>query len=100
MFKCQQCKLILKDTDLVEGCCPECKSVPVEMCENDTGSCNHGVVGGMKVCDKCGEFMCPECGAHDVQVISRVTGYYSPVGNGSWNSAKVQELKDRNRYEV
>ena len=98
MFKCQQCKLILKDTDLIEGCCPECRQIVIEMCKNDTGSCDHGVVGGMKVCEICGEFMCPECNAHDVQVLSRVTGYYSPVE--AWAAGKRQELKDRARYEV
>lgn len=99
MFKCQNCKLILKDTDLIEGRCPECRQDVIEMCPNDTGSCSHGVVGGMKICELCGEFMCPICGAHDVEVLSRITGYYSPVSKGSWNSAKLEELKNRVRYD-
>lgn len=99
MFKCHNCKLILKDTDLIDGVCPECKQVVVAMCSKDTGSCNHGVVDGIKVCEECGEFVCPECGAHDCVAISRITGYMSPVGNGSWNSAKVEELKRRVRYD-
>ncbi len=98
MFKCHNCKLILKDTDLVDGVCPECKQVVVAMCSKDTGSCNHGVVDGIKVCEECGEFVCPECNAHDVSPISRVTGYYSPVE--AWAAGKQQELKDRTRYEV
>jgi anaerobic ribonucleoside-triphosphate reductase len=96
MFKCHNCKLILKDTDLIDGVCPECKQVVVVMCSKDTGSCNHGVVDGIRVCEECGEFMCPECGAHDVEVLSRITGYYSPVN--SWNSAKRAELTDRVKY--
>lgn len=100
MFKCLSCKYILKEEDLIDGLCPECNSVPKVMCENDPGFCDHTVVGGFTTCDKCGEFMCPECGNHDCVVISRVTGYLSPVGNGSWNSAKVQELHDRVRYDL
>ena len=98
MFKCHDCKLILKESDLINGCCPNCKQYPFEMCERDTGTCDHGVVPGIKVCELCGEFICPICGAHDVSPISRVTGYYSPVE--AWAAGKQQELKDRNRYEV
>ena len=80
MLKCDACKLIFRD---IVDACPECGSDVVEMCDLDTGSCDHGVVSGIKICEKCGEFICPECGSHDVQAISRITGYLSPVGNGS-----------------
>lgn len=97
-YKCISCKLIL-DAEFVTDCkCPECGKDVIEMCENDTGSCDHGVVGGIKVCEECGEFMCPICGAHDVSPISRVTGYYSPVD--AWCTSKKQELIDRTRYSV
>lgn len=97
MLKCNKCHLIFKE--LIDKC-PECNGDLVVMCENDTGSCGHGVVSGTKICEKCGEFICPTCGAHDTVAISRITGYMSPVGNGSWNAAKLQELKDRKRYDV
>ena len=99
MFKCNFCKLFLEDEHLVDGKCPECSNVVVEMCENDTPNCTHDIVSGVKVCEICGSFMCPECGNHDVEVLSRITGYYSPVNNGSWNSAKVEELKRRVWYD-
>jgi anaerobic ribonucleoside-triphosphate reductase len=100
MFKCENCKLILDGGDLIDGTCPECGNIPIVMCEKDIGSCNHGVVDGIATCEICGAFICPICGAHDVTAISRITGYLSPVGNGSWNSAKVQELQQRHRYEI
>jgi ribonucleoside-triphosphate reductase len=39
---------------------------------------------------------CPNCGSKDVDHISRITGYLQAVSG--WNSAKRQELKDRQRY--
>lgn len=98
MHKCEKCRYILQDSDLIEGKCPECKGAVVEMCECDSGSCSCGVVDGIKICEKCGGFVCPECGSHDVSPISRVTGYYSPVD--AWAKGKTQELLDRVRYDV
>lgn len=98
MLKCEECKLIFKDR--IESC-PECGNTNfIETCENDPGTCNHGVVSGTKVCEVCGEFVCPTCGAHDCIAMSRNTGYYSPIGNGSWNGGKKEELKNRKRYDI
>ncbi len=41
---------------------------------------------------------CPNCESEHVEHISRVTGYVQAVSG--WNSAKVQELKDRKRYAL
>lgn len=95
MKKCTSCKYIF--TDDISNC-PECNAALVEMCEMDTGECQHSVTDGVEVCPVCGKFMCPICHSHDVSVISRVTGYYSPVN--SWCEGKKQELKDRYRYTI
>jgi anaerobic ribonucleoside-triphosphate reductase len=95
MQKCIKCNLIFKDRFEI---CPVCNEELLDMCEYDTGICNHAVIDGIAVCPICGEFMCPECHSHDVSAISRVTGYYSPVG--SWCEGKKQELKDRHRYTI
>jgi uncharacterized protein with PIN domain len=60
--------------------------------------CHHELVAGTAVCPICGNPICPDCGNHNVDVISRVTGYLSTVGG--WNEAKKQEFEDRNRYDV
>jgi glutaredoxin len=36
---------------------------------------------------------CPHCGSHNVEYITRVTGFFSKVG--SWNKGKIAELRDR-----
>lgn len=51
---------------------------------------NHGYIKGEY-------FNCPECSA-DCDVYSRVTGYYRPVQR--YNKGKVQEFKDRIKFEV
>lgn len=51
---------------------------------------NHGYLfGEHEKCDKCGE---------QVEVYSRITGYYRPVKN--WNDGKAQEYIDRKEYLV
>lgn len=42
------------------------------------------------------EEKCNKCGSKNIQIWSRITGYYQNV-NG-WNKAKLQELKDRRKY--
>ena len=49
-------------------------------------------------CPICGEAMCPECMNHNVEQLSRVTGYMSNVSG--WNAAKKQELRDRARTDL
>jgi hypothetical protein len=98
-WKCTSCKLAYLDEDLNEDkTCKKCGAKLTESCENDNIGCTHDISSGIKVCDKCGKFMCPICGSHDVEVLSRVTGYYSPVN--AWCAGKQQELMDRKRYEV
>lgn len=65
------------------------------MCEEDHNECGHAIVDGIKYCDVCGEAVCPICGCHSVDQISRITGYMGSLKG--WNSAKQQELKDRTR---
>ncbi len=98
MYKCYNCKLTIDDECVVDSRCPECGGSVVEMCPNDPGSCNHGVVDGTAVCDICGEFVCPICGSHDVEALSRTTGYYGPLS--SFGAGKQAEFKDRKRYDV
>lgn len=51
---------------------------------------NHGYLfGEHEKCDQCGE---------EVEVYSRITGYYRPVKN--WNDGKAQEYIDRKEYTV
>ncbi|MHC1585870.1 MAG: anaerobic ribonucleoside-triphosphate reductase, partial [Candidatus Syntropharchaeia archaeon] len=54
--------------------------------------------GGTARCPICGGYMCPECHNHNVEIISRVTGYLQAVSG--WNLAKQQEFEDRKRYNV
>ncbi|MBU4547594.1 MAG: anaerobic ribonucleoside-triphosphate reductase, partial [Euryarchaeota archaeon] len=48
---------------------------------------------------------CPTCGEKDdVEWYDRITGYVQQVGrakssSGGWNKGKMQELKDRRRFE-
>jgi ribonucleoside-triphosphate reductase len=41
---------------------------------------------------------CQKCGSSDIDVWSRITGYYQNVGG--WNKGKLAELKERRRYGV
>ena len=47
------------------------------------------MVGEHKICTYCGE---------EVEVYSRITGYYRPVKN--WNSGKTEEFADRKEYTL
>lgn len=91
LFKCKSCAVFV-ETENTSAVCPECKNEMVEACKNDC-VCNHQNVPGIKKCDICGEYVCPECGGHDVIPQSRVTGYLGPVT--AWNAGKQQELIDR-----
>lgn len=65
--------------------------------ENKT-KCARETVALTAMCPICNLPMCPDCGNHNVDVISRVTGYLSTVGG--WNASKKQEFEDRNRYNL
>ncbi|MFH1450613.1 MAG: anaerobic ribonucleoside-triphosphate reductase [archaeon] len=36
---------------------------------------------------------CPNCGSHKIEMMTRVTGFFSKVN--SWNKGKIGELKKR-----
>lgn len=81
----------LMDTDPFK--CP----LAIWVAANDA-KCNREHVPTTGTCPMCGAPMCPDCGNHVVDTISRVTGYLQVVSG--WNEAKKQEFKDRHRYEV
>jgi hypothetical protein len=62
----------------------------------NNAKCSKGLVPNTAVCPICGNPCCPDCHDHEVEIISRVTGYLGTVS--SWNAAKKQEFKDRQRY--
>lgn len=99
-YKCHTCHQVIRYEQLELEQCPTCGDDGnlVVMCPNDHCNCNHQIVESIKYCDLCGEVVCPICGCHDVEGLSRVTGYLQAV-NG-WNSGKRQELADRHRYDV
>jgi hypothetical protein len=65
---------------------------------HNDAKCHREMVPNTKECPLCGHPICPDCGNHVVDVISRVTGYLSTVSG--WNEAKQQEFNDRTRYDV
>ena len=63
---------------------------------HNDAKCHRQMVPTTTVCPICGNPVCPDCMNHNVEIISRVTGYLSTVSG--WNEAKKQEFEDRNRY--
>lgn len=61
----------------------------------NTAGCGKDMVGGLAYCPVCGEAVCPDCDNHNVNQLSRVTGYIGSVDG--WNAGKKQELADRTR---
>ncbi|MCD6163153.1 MAG: hypothetical protein J7K40_12175 [candidate division Zixibacteria bacterium] len=70
---------------------------PVHQYAMQKGRCL-GVTGATELCPVCDSPMCPMCGSHCVEQLSRVTGYLSTVSN--WGAAKQQEFKDRQRHKI
>jgi anaerobic ribonucleoside-triphosphate reductase len=98
-YKCNICYQIIGESmieyeqDKKVPLCPQCKTVVTKMCAEDhICTCTFEISSGMMNCPTCGASVCP-CGAHDVEVLSRVTGYLASVRG--WNNGKKQELKDR-----
>lgn len=60
--------------------------------------CSREMVPNTETCQICGSPVCPDCLNHNVEQLSRVTGYLSTVSG--WNEAKKQEFKDREHYEI
>jgi anaerobic ribonucleoside-triphosphate reductase len=82
---------IQKDIDLNVLKCPVHKYAQTRgLCKRTTG--------GTEKCTICGNYMCPECNSHAVDIMSRVTGYLQVVSG--WNVAKKQEFEDRKRHKV
>lgn len=71
---------------------------PVHIFAIQNKPCCQNIVAGIKNCELCEKPICPICGRHGVNQLSRVTGYISSVSG--WNEAKKQELKDRKRYSI
>jgi len=64
----------------------------------NNAKCNKEMVANTAECPLCGHPMCPDCGNHCVEQLSRVTGYLSTVSG--WNESKKQEFEDRTRYDL
>lgn len=95
-YKCHTCYGL---GDAPDGICPDCGEPNlVIMCPLDHCHCSHDIIAKIMYCPLCGEPICPECGSHDVEPISRVTGYLQATSG--WNAGKQQELKDRSRYDA
>jgi len=75
---------------------------PLEQCPvslwviHNNAKCHREMVPNTAQCPVCGSPVCPDCMNHNVDIISRVTGYLSTVSG--WNESKKQEFKDRQRY--
>lgn len=65
--------------------------------QNNT-KCHKELVPYTDVCPLCGLPVCPDCMNHNVDIVSRVTGYLSNVSG--WNTSKKQEFEDRYRYNL
>lgn len=41
------------------------------------------------------EIRCPKCGGVNVNVVTRIVGYFSRIAN--WSKSKIEELRDREK---
>jgi len=73
------------------------KQCPVHQYAMQKGRC-FGTTGSTELCPVCDNAMCPTCGSHCVDQLSRITGYMQAVSG--WNAAKKQEYADRVRHKV
>ncbi len=74
------------------------ESCPVHVFSTISHREYHRIIPGIAYCPLCEKAMCSHCGSHNVEQLSRVTGYIQAVSG--WNEAKVQELRDRKRYNI
>ena len=81
---------------------PDISKIEQEQCPIHQYALFHGrcmtTVKGIELCPVCERPMCPQCGNHCVEQLSRITGYFQAVSG--WNAAKKQELEDRQRYDM
>lgn len=101
-YKCLECCLIIDEGDLNDGCCPVCHDEKrlKKMCELDVDHCGHTDMQTIiKLCEKCGEVVCPQCNSHLTHFgVSRVTGYLAEVSG--WSEGKRIELAQRVHYDI
>jgi len=94
-FYCKECQAF-SPTSICNSCGkPELDLKCILYTED---SCKHSGYVIPQRCPVCGEMICPDCGSHNIQIVSRVTGYLSPVSN--WSKGKQQELFDRTRNSI
>lgn len=105
LYKCLNCFLGYIDARSVKvhtadgPACPECGNVLEKHCENDKPChCAKQIHETIAYCDTCGEPVCPGCGCHDVEAVTRITGYLNALSG--FNRGKAQEVKDRVRYNA
>ena len=65
---------------------------------HNKAKCSREMVANTMICPICGHPCWPDCMNHNVEQLSRVTGYMSGVSG--WNAAKKQEFEDRQKYNV
>ena len=98
-YKCHDCFLIMKHSDLNEGSCPICKNkYLIEMCPLDNTVFAKDVTEAMLICPLCNQPIDPITHNHDVICITRVTGYLQDFSG--FNMGKQQETKDRVRNNL
>lgn len=95
--RCLEWNRVFNDGEMMDIQEPTDCPVHIWIRHNRAG-CAQGTVANTDVCPVCGCSCCPVCGSHYCEIVSRVTGYLSNVA--SWNSAKAQEFKDRQRTDV
>lgn len=97
-YKCSSCFSVFPSAKNHVTVCPICGNTELEiMCPLDS-TLPAQISSEVSICPFCGEFFDKETGNHDVEVISRITGYMSAVSG--WNEGKKQEFKDRTRYQL
>lgn len=94
--RCLEWNKVFNDGKLMKVSDPMDCPVAIWVVHNDA-KCNKEMVPNTAKCPVCGSQVCPDCMNHNVDIISRVTGYLSTVSG--WNAAKKQEFEDRQRYE-
>lgn len=100
-YSCITCHTHFELEKLEKPLCPICGETHIfKRCARDpVGGCHCALTvhDSAKLCQTCGQPICPECGDHSVVVLSRVTGYLQDLSG--WNSGKRAEFRDRQRSD-